>query len=334
MFRLNVLNPGGRDPEQHFDGRPSPQPHAPVNFHAYAACTGGSFFRETKSALNAGAPVVLLLRGDFRQSERALDSLQKARVPVAISLKESGLHQIAAQLEETSRLRRFLRIVRKADRCLAPTPEAADVYRSIVSDAAVVDYLPTPYPLHDPQWDVSLPVAERAGIVVGTREWDVPSRNHAAALLAARQLSETTGASVTVYNGDGRKGERRLREMGFAPKRLRIRKTGMPYREYLRDLSGHRLVLQLDTSFVPGQVAGDALLCRLPCVGGNGAIDRSGHPATCGAGRTGAELMELAQRLLVDEEFYARTVGESQRAAAERLSFAGVAGELEKFFSN
>jgi len=36
------------------------------------------------------------------------------------------------------------------------------------------------------------------GIFVGTREWDVPTRNHFAALLVARQLCETTGEPVTV----------------------------------------------------------------------------------------------------------------------------------------
>src|SRR5438876_10792614 len=45
------------------------------------------------------------------------------------------------------------------------------------------------------------------------------------------------------------------------------------YPEYLRDVSRHKIVLQLDRSHVPGQLAGDALLCRIPCVGGDGAIE-------------------------------------------------------------
>ena len=85
-FRLTVLNPGGRDPEQHFpDGAGEiAQPHQPTNFHAYAACTRGSFQRETKSALAEGAPVLLLLRGDFAASERALAALQKEGYVVAV----------------------------------------------------------------------------------------------------------------------------------------------------------------------------------------------------------------------------------------------------------
>src|SRR5256714_4014322 len=98
-FRLTVLNPGGRDEPQDFpDGAGEPAlPHPPTNFHAYAACTRGSFQRETKDALEQQTPVLVLLRGDFGSSERAATALQDADRFVAVSLKETGLHQIANQ---------------------------------------------------------------------------------------------------------------------------------------------------------------------------------------------------------------------------------------------
>ena len=209
-FRLSVLNPGGRDPEQHFGDSlgSEAEAHPPVNFHAYAACTGGSFFRDAKAAIAANAPVLLLLRGDFAASERVFSELKKAGVPVAISLKETGLHQIAEQLGHRARLRRFQQLVRDADGCLAPTPEAADIYRAIRGNGPSVAFIPTPYPLHDAHWDLSQSLEERRGIFVGTREWDVLSRNHCAALLAARRMSEATGESVTVFDFDGRQGGR------------------------------------------------------------------------------------------------------------------------------
>ena len=335
-LRLTVLNPGGRDKEQDFatPALATSDLHAPVNYHAYAACTGGAFHRDVDAAIAAGRPVLLLLRGDFRAGARAFRALRKASIPVAISLKETGLHQIAEQLQDQSRLRRFMEIVAEADGCIAPTPEAADIYRDMRRGEGV-SFIPTPYPLHDPEWDFSGPVEHRHGILVGTREWDVLSRNHAAALFAARRLSDTTGCRVTVYNFDGRKGERMLKQIGFRPNRLRIMPRGdRDYTGYLRVVAEHKLVLQMDTSFVPGQVAGDALLCRMPCVGGNGAIDRLAHSATCGAGRFGAELLQIATRLLVDAEFYGNTVAESQKNAAERLAFKGVAHELQQFFAH
>ena len=334
-FRLAVLNPGGRDPEQDFttSSTTANREHAPVNFHAYAACTGGKFFRDVDRAVQSQLPVLLLLRGDFRAAELALRSLQNAGRAVAVSLKETGVHQIAEQLSNAGRLAKFRRIVEHADGCIAPTSEAADIYQAVRQSGAAVAFIATPYPLHDAEWDFSTAVATRKGIFVGTREWAVPSRNHAAALLAARQISEATGERVTVFNADGRKGDRLLVQLDFPPDRLRVLQRRLEYAEYLRVVAEHRIVFEMDTSFVPGQVAGDALLCRIPCVGGNGAVDRLGHPATCGAGRPGSELVGTATRLLQDQPFYEQTVANSQRAAREQLSFAAAAEQLERFFS-
>ena len=334
-FRLTVLNPGGRDEAQDFpDGAgETALPHPPTNFHAYAACTRGSFQRETKSALEQQTPVLVLLRGDFNSSERAVDALQAAGRFVAVSLKETGLHQIAEQLQNSSRLARFVRIVKKANACLAATPEAADLYRSVRGDDRAA-FIPTPYPIDDPRWDFSRPIEQRSGIFIGTREWDVPSRNHLGALIVARRLSENSGEPVTVFDYDGRRGARLLSELGFGEKNLRVLTKRVAYPDYLREIARHKIVLQLDTSFVPGQVAGDALLCRIPCVGGNGAIDRSGFPGTCGFARSIDELERIAARLLTDRESYRSTVAASIPAAAKIVGFEIIAKRLAEFFKN
>jgi hypothetical protein len=333
-FRLTVLNPGGRDAAQDFpDGAgETALPHPPTNFHACAACTHGSFQRETKGAVAQNTPVLVLLRGDFSGSERALETLQNAGRFVAVSLKETGLHQIAEQLQNSTRLGRFVRIVQKANACLAPTPEAADLYRAVRGDQRVA-FLPTPYPVDDPRWDFSRPIEQRSGIFIGTREWDVPSRNHLAALLVARRLSERTGEPVTVFDYEGRKGARLLSELGFAAGKLRILNKKLAYPHYLREMARHKIVLQLDTSFVPGQVAGDALLCRVPCAGGNGAIDRLAFSETCGFARSINEIEQLASRLLTDGEFYQSSVTAMIPAASKSLGFEVVAKQLAEFFT-
>jgi hypothetical protein len=332
-FRLTVLNPGGRDDAQDFpDGAgETALPHPPTNFHAYAACTRGSFQRETKDALAQKTPVLVLLRGDFSASELALETLQKVGRFVAVSLKETGLHQIADQLQNSTRLARFVRIVQKADACLAPTQEAADLYRALRGNDRAA-FIPTPYPVDDRRWDFSRPVEQRAGIFVGTREWDVPSRNHLAALIMARRLSESTGENVTVFDYEGRKGARLLSELGFAAGKLRVLNRKLAYPHYLREMARHKIVLQLDTSFVPGQVAGDALLCRVPCAGGNGAIDRLAFPDTCGFARSISEIELLASRLLTDGAFYQSSVKAMIPAASKSLGFEVVAKQLEAFF--
>jgi len=336
-FRLTVLNPGGRDPGQQFHNVPAPGegPHPPINFHAFAACTSGAFHRDARSAIAENTPVLLLLRSDFRASERALADLKKQGRTVAVSLKETGLHQIAHQLRDPAKLSRFMKIVAKADDCIATTPDAAEIYQSVRTkgDPATVAFIPTPYPIEDQRWDFSVPAVEQSGIFIGTREWDVASRNHFAALLVARELCEATGEPVTVVNLDGYKGRRLLSELNFPEAKLRLIEKWKAYPDYLRDVARHKIVLQLDRSHVPGQVGGDALLCRIPCVGGDGAIERIAFSKTCGEGRTITVVASMAIDLLKSSELRAAVVAESQERALERLSFGAVRSQLGKFFA-
>jgi hypothetical protein len=337
-FRLTVLNPGGRDPEQQFHSLPAPGEgaHPPINFHAFAACTFGAFHRDTRGALDEKTPVLLLLRSDFRASERALTDLKKEGCTVAVSLKETGLHQIAHQLRDPAKLSRFIKIVTQADVCIATTPEAAEIYQRVRSkhDHATVVFIPTPYPIEDQRWDFSMPRNEQSGIFIGTREWDVPSRNHFATLLVARELCEATGEPVTAVDLDGYKGRRLLGELNFPEGKLRLIEKWKTYPDYLRDVARHKIVLQLDRSHVPGQVGGDALLCRIPCVGGDGAIERIAFSKMCGEGRTINEVASMALDLLKNPELREVVVAESQERARERLSFEPVRTQLAKFFAN
>jgi hypothetical protein len=335
-FRVTVLNPAGRDPEQKFDELPGPDEggHPPINFHGFAACTLGAFHFNPRRAMAEATPVLLLLSSDFRASERALRDLKKEGRTVAVSLKETGLHQIAQQLCDRAKLLRFMKILAEADGCIATTPEAAEIYQRArwKCDPATVAFIPTPYPIENDRWNFSFRAAEQSGIFVGTREWDVPSRNHFAALLVARQLCESTGEPVTVVNVDGHKARRLLDELRFPEGKLRLIEKRKSYPDYLRDVARHKIVLQIDRSHVPGQVAGDALLCRIPCVGGDGAIERIAFPRISGEGRTMTEIASMALDLLKNADLRAAIVTESQERALERLSFQSVHSQLAKFF--
>ena len=243
FMQFAVLNPGGRDPEQLFRdgaGVPDDRVHAPVNYHAYAACMGGGFFRDTPAIPQEVKAVLLLLRSDLKPSLAAVKALRIQGKKVAISWKESGQHQVARQLDSAKSLAMFREICASADAALSSTSELVPLYRS--AGARVAEFIPTPYPLEDARWDFSRPLAARRGIFIGTREWDVPSRNHAAALLRACSL----GGPVTVFNLDGRAGRKKLEALGCA--RLRVIEGRMPYTEYLREMAGCRVALQCDAS--------------------------------------------------------------------------------------
>ncbi len=332
-MKIAVLNPKGNDPEQHFPdgaGQPDAAIHAPVNFHAFAACTNGGFFRKDQAIPADVRTVVLLLRSDLKECKQALLELRSAGKTVAISLKEAGTFQVAALLAKPDKFTLFREICARADAAIATTPDAVSLY--LAAGVRGAEFIPTPYPVEDQRWDFATPLEDRRGIFVGTREFDTASRNHLAALLAIKQLAEAMSEPVTIFNEDGWRGRRMLSRIGFADGLLRIVEKRLPYPQYLRLMAKHKLVWQLDASGVPGQVAGDALLCRLPCVGGNGTTERLVFPDLCGHGRGTEQLFDIAARLLEHPHDCAEIAERACALGRERLSFSVVAKKLEAFF--
>lgn len=326
---LAVLNPGGRDKAREFPagaGTPDDPGHPPVNYHAYAACCRGGYYRSVEEVPEEAKVVLVLLRGKWLS--RALAAISLLRRPgrkIWISWKESGLHQVGQALEDARRWGCFQEICRASDGFLSSTPELESLYRQAGCQEGV--YIPTPYPIEELEWDFSVPVAQRVGIFIGTREFDIPSRNHLLAVATACSLN----VPVTVLNPDGSAEDRLLR--AISPN-IRIVSGELPYSGYLRLMATHRLVFQLDRSAVPGQVAGDALLCRLPCVGGDGAIERLVFPESCGFGRNVGSLAEIAQGLLRDVDGYHQAVIASEAVAVKTVGFSVIAARLERMVSS
>jgi hypothetical protein len=123
---------------------------------------------------------------------------------------------------------------------------------------------------------------------------------------------------LTVVNSEGRHGRKLLEGFQSPAVDLCIIEGRMPYPEYLRMMARHRIVLQLDGSAVPGQVAGDALLCRMPCLGGNGAVDRL---AFCAPSENPSD---VASRLITDDKFWSEQVASAMERARKHLAFSAV----------
>jgi len=326
---FHVINPEGRDGDRFFrDGAGSPHDpgHAPVNYHAYAACHGGAFLRRVGDLPPATEIALVLLRKrNLRAVLKTLAALRSRGVVSLISLKESGSHQVADFLNDAGRCTLFRRICGEADGFLSSTPELSVLYHSAGCRGGF--FAPTPYPLQEAAWDFSVPIAERSGIFVGTREFRIPSRNHWRAVTMAVSMAERHQCPVTVVNSEGRHGRKLLEGFVRPGLDLRIVEERMPYPEYLRMLSSHRIVFQLDGSAVPGQVAGDALLCRMPCLGGNGAVDRLAFGAPP---EDPSALMELTSRLLTEDAFWTDRVTSALGRARESLGFSAVSALIKR----
>lgn len=333
-FALAVLNPRGNDPEQHFPdfaGPPDEARHPPVNYHAFAACVGGGFYRKENAIPANVKAVVVLIRRDLKAVRQALIDLHRAGKTTAIAFKEAGALQVAALLAKPAAMRLFHEICTRADAAIATTPDLVPFFRA--AGVRHVEFIPTPYPVEDARWDFAVPLEERRGIFAGTREFDTPSRNHLASLLLLKPLAESMGEPVTVFNVNGWSGRRMLASLDYPDGLLRVVEGRRPYPRYLRGLAKHKLVFQLDASAVPGQVAGDALLARVPCIGGNGTTERLVFPELCGHGRTNEQLFDLAARLLEHPHDAAAVIETAMEHARAALSYEVIARELERLFT-
>lgn len=330
-----VLNVDGRDPAQDFSGAntaPDPEVHAPVNYHAYAACTAGSFHKAASAVPDSAERVLVLLRQrNLVAARAAVRQLRERGCSVWVSLKESGGLQVSELISEPRRWKEFCDVCRSANGCLSSTPDLVVLYRS--TGAQNVVFIPTPYPVDLPEWNFACSMALRNGIFVGTREFDVLSRRHTIAVTAAVSVGIQKACRVVVFNPDGKRGEKMLEAIrestGIGPK-LEVIHGRLAYPDYLRVMAMSRVVWQLDRSRVPGQVAGDALLCGVPCIGGDGAIDRIGHPVTHGDGKSDGELLEKLEVLMSDDVVYQSAVEASKAAAHSSLSFGKVARQLQE----
>jgi hypothetical protein len=318
-----VLSPGGRDRTRIFAqgaGLPSDAGHPPVNYHAYAACCHGGFYRKSEEVPDAVRHVMVLLRKDgLGHALNAARELRRRGKRVLVSWKESGLTQVARILGEPRFHEKFKAVCAEVDGFISSTTELVPLYEAARCGRG--GFVPTPYPLEEPAWDFSLPIPQRQGIFIGTREFGVFSRNHLLAISSVLKL----GKPVTVINTEGWTGARLLRSIS---RDLRVISGKLPYTAYLCLVARHRIVFQLDRSAVPGQVAGDALLCRLPCVGGDGGVDKLAFPDLCGPSLSVDGAIQAAERLVADDKYYAETIEKSRELARKRLSFSTVKNQL------
>lgn len=335
-----MLNPGGRDPHVAYTSGPGTADgsgHPPINFHAYAAATGGDFLNSVSAALTADHDAVLILiRRRVKVSLEAVQRLKDAGRTVLVSWKEAGPYQIAEQLRSSSTLDSYQEILSLADGVLSPCAVLPPCWGwiSAAEFARKTRFIPTPYPLQFDAWDFSKPVEQRKGILVGTRKFFTPIRNHLLTLAESATLTADLNVPVTVINGDKRAGRRMLQQLeeSFPEGSLRIIERPLPYRQYLDLMASHKLVFQLDRGAVPGQVAGDALLCRTLCAGGNSAIEQLVFPDftdTVGSSLDG--LRTKVRHLLSDDSAYQSAVDTANQRALESVSYSVVADQLHSF---
>ena len=325
-----VVQPGARSRNRSFangPGGPDDVGPAPEGILAYAACRNGSFHRSLRTLPADVNDVLLILdKNNLRKASDALKVLRKRSARVRVSCFDSCSTSLAAMLGDVTRFELFREICRSADGAIAATPESVSLYET--SGALETQFIPPPCPVDEPAWDFSQPAGKRRGIFIGTNSFLSGGANHIAALMAADRLSRELECPLAVVNTEGRRGGMILKSLRKNNPLFFIVEAPVDHADLLRVMSLHRIVWQFDADAGPGASASAALLCRIPCVGGNGAVERIAFPGLSSPASR-EDLLESARLLLTNDKAWQEEVEASQYRAAEFLSFRKTASRLQ-----
>jgi hypothetical protein len=332
-MKLFVLHPGSDCPDQQFPdfaGVPSPKLAPPLGYLGFAACTGGAFVRKASAIPPSEKRVLLLVDANLKRARQAIIDLRRAGKTVVIAFDNTSATTLTEQLRNPAALEVFQDICTRAHAALTPARDLEPVFRAC--GLLYVEAVLHPVPVEEPAWDFSSRPEHRTGILLGTWDWHTPSCNHLLALLGLREVASQMYEPVTVFNLDGWRGRRWLRQLRYPSGLLQVVERRLPYPEYLRIVARHKMVFQLDARAGTGRVASDALLARIPCVGGNGSTERILFPDLCGHGVNTPDLFQTASRMLDHGHDRELAVERALDVAKQLLAFPKVQQTLEELF--
>lgn len=314
-------------------GHPDGGGHPPTNYHAYAAATGGAFHRSMETLEQHPGPVLILLRGNLRESLATVREVKSRGRVVGVTFKEAGRNQICALLTQARQCDRLFEVMREAAFAIAPTPDLAEIYRSLFSltGEGRAAFIPTPYPLEYPEWRITLPAEEKKGVFIGTRQFGKPDRNHLHAIILAVEAARRARTRVTLMETAGGWERRLLRGLRTRFAELEVVQGPLSYADWLKLLGRHRVVFQLDESSVPGQVAGDAIMAGTPCVGGNGTVERLVFPDWNGHHGPLEAQKGALENLLANDDLYQQAVVQMEERSLATIGFEAVRSQLAGF---
>jgi len=332
-MQLCVLNPSGKETDQlfpDFAGKPDVHKHPPLGYRGFAACTGGGYYRKDASIPEHERRVLLILNSNLKACRQTVINLRRAGKTIILAWNRPGAFELESVLRSPSDLSLFREICGRAHGALAVTSDLEPVFRG--GGIMHVETIPMPLPVESSEWDFSIRPEDRQGIFLGTWDRSDVSRRHLTALMGLRDVVSQMYEPLTVFNLDGWRGRRWLRQLGYPSGLLRVIERRLPHVEYLRKMATHKMVFQLDASAGSGAVAGDALLCRIPCVGGNGVTERIIFPELSDPRLPTPDVLYAVSRLLDHGHDRELAVEQALNIARQRLSFEVIQQSLEQLF--
>lgn len=331
-MKLCVLQPSIRQ-KQEFPGyasSPSIGTLPPLGFAGFAACTGGGIYRKSSEIPPEERRVLLVIGRDLKAARQATIDLRRSGKTIVATLENGGRFAIRSWLNSPADLSLFREICSRAHAGLAVSHDSEPILRA--GGLLHVEVIPAPLPLQETEWNFSIPDEERRGIFLGSWDWKNPVKRHLEALIALREVAGYMYEPVTVFNLDGWRGRRWLRQIEYPAGLLRVIERRLPYAEYLRKVALHKMVFSLDASGGEGRIGADSLLCRIPCVGGTGEINSIAFPDFCDHALPVPDITQKASLLLDHGHDRERAVEQALDYGRQKFDFAAASNALEQLF--
>lgn len=240
-----------------------------ISWHSLSACLGTEFFVFGKPGWEGALKypcVLLLVHRDLEEVLPIVQKLKTMRKKVFISFHEN-LATFLNYVDQTDgqfafQYRKLVQLAGNQS-CLG---RGNETFFSGVADLKC-EGLNHAYPFDEWMHAFSIPVEDRRGILIGTRtmhNWQ--PRNSLAALMKAQIL--WMDEPITFLNEDGSQWPARL-----GGTQVTVLPGPLSYENWLRLIGQHQVVYHEDVCGTFGQVAGDAALVGVPCVGGNSDVN-------------------------------------------------------------
>lgn len=311
-----------------------------ISYGAWAACTDGKIVSDADMLGDDLPDMVIILHRPCRHAHcmSSLRYLQDRGVTTGVCIQEAGMSQIQHDYSDPQRFTGLVEIMRRVDFAVFSSASAKPIGEVITPGRCHL--LSPPIPMDDPRWNYLRTApegCERGGILVGTRQMHITSRNHLHGVFAAVSAARDLDVPVTLIERPNQDLVSLLKAVGGVPIRPArphesLHKLGFmvryhlqritPHLAYLDELRKHKVVFQMDGSAVPGRVAADAVLADIPVVGGNGTNEQIAYPDLPHDPMHASVMVDETKRLFLDEGYFDSIVSKARMIATQKLSYA------------
>jgi|GEM_PF-4236950 len=306
----------------------------PIGLHGIALASGGAIHTDLASALSEGEPILVLGSEDLRKTEETLLQIRHQGISSAIAWPDRFVATLtaAAKGDQAATIGRILAV---ADLAVCTDKGLMDVFASC-HDATPRAYFPSPYPIAHPDWDTIAGVKNRSGVLIG----GFPFHNGLESALCRETLqfsvllAKVCQHKISVFSEISPRLADEMAAAGLEVSEVHIVAEPKTYAEYLEVLGRHSLIVDPSRgSRRMGSLAGDALLTRGICLGGDSDLDTLLFPGLQLSSATPEELRARVVELLNDPLSHAEAVADAARRALAEISFEAARTRVRSLLS-